>query len=932
MSAASGFRLVIVESPAKAKTIQRYLGPGYRVEASVGHIRDLPQGKAQVPKKYRDEPWAELGVDVNGEFAPIYVISPDKRAKVSELKKTLAGASELLLATDEDREGEAIAWHLQEVLQPSVPVQRMVFNEITPEAIKQAAAHPRALDTNLVDAQETRRVIDRLFGYEISPVLWMKVRGRLSAGRVQSVAVRLLVQRERERIAFTSAEYWDLDVRLTPGEFGARLVALDGVRIATGKDFDDTGALRNTDVARLDAHTANHLADALAGQSARVSSVTEKPFTQRPAAPFTTSTLQQEASRKLRWGAQRTMRVAQGLYERGYITYMRTDSTTLSQTAIHAARTQATELFGQPYVPSAPRVYKSKSKNAQEAHEAIRPSGDNFRTPGEVSGELTGDDFALYELVWRRTVASQMADAKKSTTTVRLAADTTDGRRTEFSASGTVVLFPGFLAAYEEGTDDESEGGGPRSARLPVLAEGDVQDLTDVTAVGHETKPPARFTEASLVKALEERGIGRPSTYASIITTIQDRGYVLKRGSALIPTWLGFSVVRLLEDNFGDLVNFDFTARMEEVLDLVANGDQPRLAVLRRFYFGDGAGGEFPGLHHMVKDWGDIDARENATFPIADSDAVLRVGRYGPYLDVAGRRVNLPADLAPDELTADRVAELLAVVDERELGVNPDTGRVVWAKNGRYGPYVTEALTAAESELTGRKRVKAPTASLLSSMTVADVSLEDALRLLSLPRVVGLHPEDGEPITAQNGRFGPYLTHAGDSRSLPNEEAIFTIDLEGALALFAQPKQRRGRQVDPGVEVGTDPDTGAEIVLKSGRFGPYVTDGTTNASLRTADDPQTLTVQRASELLADRRAAGPPKKRPAAKKATAKKAPAKKAPVKKATAKKAPVKKATTKKSPAKKAPAKRTPAAKVATRKVAAPDSSAEVLVASAD
>ena len=928
MSAASGFRLVIVESPAKAKTIQRYLGPGYRVEASVGHIRDLPQGKAQVPKKYRDEPWAELGVDVNGEFTPIYVVSPDKRAKVNELKKTLAGASELLLATDEDREGEAIAWHLQEVLQPAVPVSRMVFNEITPEAIKHAAAHPRELDTNLVDAQETRRVIDRLFGYEISPVLWMKVRGRLSAGRVQSVAVRLLVQRERERIAFTSAEYWDLDVRLSPGDFGARLVALDGVRVASGKDFDDSGQLRTADVARLDAHAANQLADALAGQSARVTSVTEKPFTQRPAAPFTTSTLQQEASRKLRWGAQRTMRVAQGLYERGYITYMRTDSATLSQTAINAARSQAQELFGQPYVPSAPRVYKSKSKNAQEAHEAIRPAGDNFRTPGEVSGELTGDDFALYELVWRRTVASQMTDAKKSTTTVRLTADTTDGRHTEFSASGTVVLFPGFLAAYEEGTDEEGDGSG-RGARLPVLAEGDSHDLAEVTAVGHETKPPARFTEASLVKALEERGIGRPSTYASIITTIQDRGYVMKRGSALIPTWLGFSVVRLLEDNFGDLVNFDFTARMEEILDLVANGDQQRLAVLRRFYFGDAEGSGFPGLHPMIKDWGDIDARENATFPIANSEAVLRVGRYGPYLDVDGRRVNIPADLAPDELTAERVAELLAVVDERELGVNPQTGRVVWAKNGRYGPYVTEALTPEESELTGRKRVKAPTASLLSTMTVADVTLADALRLLSLPRVVGVHPDDGEPITAQNGRFGPYLTHAGDSRSLPNEEAIFTVDLAGALALFAQPKQRRGRQVDPGVEVGTDPATGGEIVLKSGRFGPYVTDGITNASLRTADDPQTLTLQRASELLADRRAAGPPKKRPT------KKAPARKAPAaKKSAARKAPAtKKPAAKKAPAKKAPARKAPAAKKApAKKPAAATAPVELLVASAD
>ncbi len=894
MSSASGFRLVIVESPAKAKTIQRYLGPGYRVEASVGHIRDLPDGSAQVPTEYRDRDWARLAVDVEGDFTPIYVVTPAKKSKVAELRAHLKGADELLLATDEDREGEAIAWHLLEVLKPKVPVRRMVFNEITPEAIAYAADNTRELDNDLVDAQETRRVIDRLFGYEVSPVLWRKVRSNLSAGRVQSVAVRLLVERERERIAFRAAEYWGIEaVAQDPRRFTSTLSAVGGVRVASGRDFGRDGTLQNTDTLWLDAAAAESLADALGGQPMRVANVVEKPSKRSPAAPFTTSTLQQEASRKKGWGAQRAMRVAQALYDRGYITYMRTDSTTLSDTAIAAARQQAGELFGADHVASAPRRYKSKAKNAQEAHEAVRPAGDHFRTPGELAGELVGDEFALYELIWRRTIASQMSDARVATTTVTLDVTATDGRNCTFTVSGTVVVFPGFLAAYEEGTDEDEKEGRAATTRLPMLAVGDIITPESVTPEGHATKPPARYTEASLVKQLEAKGIGRPSTYAAIISTVVDRGYVRKRGSALIPTWLGFSVVRLLEEHFSELVDFDFTARMEEILDMVSRGEQQRPSVLRRFYFGDAEGGEFPGLHPLiVSGGGGIDARENATFPIAGSDAVVRVGKFGAFVEHEERRLSIPEDLAPDELTAAKVAELLAVPSERELGVAPETGRMVVVKSGRYGPYVTEVLTEEEAELTARKRPKPRTSSLLSSMTPESVTLDDALRLLSLPRLVGEHPADGESITAHNGRYGPYISHSGDSRSLPDEESIFAITVDEALALLAQPKQRGRRAADPGKVVGQDPNSSGEIRLKSGRYGPYVTDGETNASLRAGDDAETLTFDRAVELLAERRAAGPAKKR--TRKATAKKATAKKATAKKATAKKATAKKATT--------------------------------------
>ena len=912
MSKAGGFRLVIVELPAKAKTIQRYLGPGYEVEASVGHIRDLPGKGVKVPDKYKDVPWRTLAVDVDGDFAPIYVIHPSKRAKVAELKEKLKGASELLLATDEDREGEAIAWHLLQVLNPKVPVQRMVFNEITPEAIKRAVAETRDIDNDLVDAQETRRVLDRLYGYEVSPVLWKKVMPKLSAGRVQSVALRLVVDRERERIAFTSAEYWDIQATLDPGPFRARLVAVDSGRVASGKDFDDNGALRTAGAVQLDAATVRQLADALTGQPFVVTDVTEKPSTRRPAAPFTTSTLQQEASRKLRWTAQRTMRVAQGLYERGYITYMRTDSTTLSDTAIKAARAQAGALFGPDHLAGTGRKWTNKAKNAQEAHEAVRPAGDEFRTPADVAGELVGDEFALYDLIWKRTLASQMADAKVATTTVRLGASATDGRRAEFSASGTVIVFPGFLAAYEEGSDDEDSR--PGEGRLPALAKGDPVDVRALDPEGHETKARARYTEASLVKRLEELGIGRPSTYAAIIENILNREYVVKRGSALVPTWLGFSVIRLLEDHFGDLVDFDFTARMEEILDLVAGGDAKKLSVLKRFYFGDREAVDepFPGLHPMVSRIDQIDARANASFPVAGTDAVVRVGRYGPYLERGEERANIPEGLAPDELTAEKAEQLLAEPSgDRELGTDPDSGRLIVAKSGRYGPYVTEVLSEEEAALTGKQKIKPRTGSLFATMSLDTVTLDDALRLLTLPRVIGHHPDDGEPITAQNGRYGPYLTHVKDSRSLTDEEAIFTITLAEALALLAQPKQRRGRAADPGRPMGEDPNSGAAILLKSGRFGPYVTDGETNASLRRADDPETITNERAVELLAERRAAGPSTK--TRKKAAAKKAPAKKSPAKKAAAKKAPAKKTAAKKTAAKKAPAKKAPASTAA-------------------
>lgn len=930
-----GRKLVIVESPAKARTIAAYLGEGFTVEASVGHIRDLPQ-PSELPAEMKKGPFGKFAVDVDNGFQPYYVVDPDKRRKVADLKKALKDADELYLATDEDREGEAIAWHLLEELKPKVPVKRMVFHEITREAIQRALASPRDLDDRLVDAQETRRILDRLYGYEVSPVLWRKVRQGLSAGRVQSVATRMVVERERERMAFREAEYWDVKgtFRLADGAsraddtaFDARLVSLGGARVATGRDFDDRGALRSRgEIVQLGEAEARACAAALEPAAFAVLEVDTKPYTRKPAAPFTTSTLQQEAARKLRMGSRQTMRVAQALYENGYITYMRTDSPALSREATDAARRQAADLYGPEFVPESPRVYSAKNKGAQEAHEAIRPAGDHFRTPGQVARELSGDQFRLYELIWKRTIASQMADARGSTASVRLGAEVDrvpglpgDGpTKAVFAASGTVITFRGFLAAYEESRDaeryaDESgdgagaSGGERGEPRLPQMTAGDPLTAVALTPDGHRTSPPPRYTEASLVKALEERGIGRPSTYASIIGVIQDRGYVSNRGQALVPSWLAFAVTRLLEENFDRLVDYDFTAGMEEDLDAIAAGQKDRVAWLSRFYFGGGEGATATddlGLRDLVENHPEIDAREVNSIEIGDG-IVLRVGRYGPYLEDATapatedgtpRRASVPEDLAPDELTVAKARELLETQPDgdRVLGEDPATGTTIVARNGRYGPYVTEVLpepevpeglSAAEKKRRLAAAPKPRTGSLFRSMQLQTVTLEDALRLLSLPRVVGVDPATGEEITAQNGRYGPYLKKGTDSRTLPSEDAIFDTTLEEALAIYAQPKRGRGQSASTAAlrELGPDPVSAKPIVVKDGRFGPYVTDGETNATLRKGDEVESVTLERAAELLAEKRARGPVKRasaRGGARKTTAK-APARKAATKK---------------------------------------------------
>jgi len=906
----SGRRLVIVESPAKARTIAGYLGNDYVVESSIGHIRDLPHNASEVPAKYKGEPWARLGVNVEADFEPVYVVPKDKKQQITKLKKLLKGSDELFLATDEDREGEAIAWHLLEELKPRVPARRMVFHEITPQAIADAVANPRGIDGDLVDAQETRRILDRLYGYEVSPVLWKKVMSGLSAGRVQSVATRLVVDRERERMAFRAAAYWDIEGSFDAGEgkdpreFPARLINVDGRRVAQGRDFSARGELKSDDVVHLTQEASTALATGLRDQRFTVRSVESKPYTRRPYAPFRTTTLQQEASRKLGFGAARTMQVAQRLYENGFITYMRTDSTTLSGTAIAAARTQVRELYGADYLPEQPRTYTAKVKNAQEAHEAIRPAGSSFRTPRQTG--LSGDEYRLYELIWMRTVASQMKDAQGRTVSIRLGARAPSGGRDvdcEFAASGRVLVFHGFLKAYVEGRDDPRAEQDDRETRLPDVSEGDVVSVVALDPAGHETRPPARFTEATLVRELEEREIGRPSTYASIIGTILNRGYVYKKGTALVPAWLAFAVVRLLEEHFARLIDYQFTARLEDVLDDVAGGRAKRTGVLDRFYFGDG---DLEGLQEMAGDLGDIDARALSTFPLGDGIAV-RVGRYGPYVeDAEERRANIPEDLPPDELTLDLARELLAKPAGMEipLGDDPETGRPIVAKNGRYGPYVTEVLPDDAPRGT-----KARTSSLFKSMSLDTVTLDDALRLLTLPRTVGKDAESDEPITAQNGRYGPYLKKGSDSRSLESEEQLFTITLDQALAIFAQPKQRGRRAASaPLRELGTDPNSEKPVVVKDGRFGPYVTDGETNATLRKADSVDEITLERATELLAEKRAKGPaPRKRArkstkkAAKKSTAKKTAAKKSAAKKSAAKKTAKKTTTAKQAAAKK-------------------------------
>ena len=859
---AASHKLVIVESPAKAKTISKYLGNDYTVLASIGHIRDLVDPK-DLPADKKKGSLAKFSIDIENDFEPYYAISPGKSKTVSDLKKALVGAEELYLATDEDREGEAIAWHLLQILKPKVPVKRMVFHEITKEAIQSALEHTRAVDDNLVQAQETRRVVDRLYGYEISPILWRKINRGLSAGRVQSPAMRLVVERERERMAFVSASYNDVEATFdsqVAGEpqFVAKLQSIDGKRIATGQSFNDAGQL-TADVLLLGAEQAQALAESVKAGTAKisVSSVESKASTRRPAAPFTTSTLQQEASRKLRMSAKQTMDTAQSLYQDGHITYMRTDSPTLSTQAINAARSQASKMFGAEYVPDKPRVYQGKSKNAQEAHEAIRPAGEVFKHPSELASVLSGRAFDLYDLIWKRTVASQMQDAKVSTTTAKIGVTPiSGGTAAEFTASGTVVIFRGFMAAYEESQDESRDGDGDeKESKLPNLTVGQALKAIDVVAKDHQTSPPPRFTEASLVKALEEDGIGRPSTYAAILSTIINKGYVSKRGQALVPEWIAFTVTRFLEENFGNLVDYAFTAQMEEDLDRIASGELDRSDWLKQFYFG---GGSTEGLRPTVENLGDSDPRAINSISIGP-DITLRTGKYGPYIEVMGspeaegadengrRIVNIPEGLAPDELTPAKAQQLIdaPVITDRVMGVDPSTGFNILFKDGRYGPYVT---------LDDEHAAKPKTASLFKTMSPETLTLEDAIALLSLPRTIGVDPESGTEITAQNGKFGPYLMKGKDSRSLASEDQLFSLDLAGALEIFAQPKYGgRRTAATPLKEFGEDPASGLPVFAKTGQFGLYVTDGAVNATVPKDENLEEMSADTAFELLAIRR-------------------------------------------------------------------------------
>jgi DNA topoisomerase I len=890
--------LVIVESPAKAKTISQFLGDDYIVEASVGHVRDLPS--------------KGLSIDVDADFQTEYEVNPNKRDVIKRLKALLKDADELYLATDEDREGEAIAWHLKEVLKPKVPVKRMVFHEITRSAIEHAVENSRDIDYRRVDAQETRRIVDRLYGYPVSQIMWRKVNRGLSAGRVQSPAVRLVVERERERIAFVAADYWDLTAAFpTDPAFTARLVALDGSRVATGRDFGQDGRVSRDDVAVVDEPTAASLRRRLDDQPYTVRSIEEKPWRSRPKPPFMTSTLQQEGGRKLRMSANQVMRIAQGLYEKGYITYMRTDSTTLSQTALDAARSQVRELYGEKYVPAEPRTYAGKSKNAQEAHEAIRPAGETFRTPDQVKGELRKDELGLYDLIWKRTVASQMEDAVGRTISMRIVAEArADGSQPAnectFGASGRVITFPGYLKAYVEDTDDESAERDDAESILPAVTEGDALPTPALTADGHTTSPPARYTEASLVKRMEELGIGRPSTYASIMTTIQDRGYVFKKGTALVPTWTAFAVVNVLERQFGEYVDYEFTAKMEDDLDLIAVGQEDRVPYLKRFWFGDDGSTGGPrgrkGLSVVVDEALEkVDAAEVNTFPLGMDEngemVVAKPGRYGPYVKRGeDDTASIPEGLPPDELTLDKALELLAAPKGDEpIGEHPESGLPVYVKTGRYGPYVQ---LGDQDTLPPDEKPKME--SLFKDMKPEEVTLDGALRLLSLPRVVGTDEETGLPVLARNGRYGPYISKGdekgADARSLESEEELFTVDMARAKALFAEPKRRRGQAAPkpPLRELGDDPVSEKPVVVKDGRFGPYVTDGETNASLRKGDLVEEITIERAAELLQIRRETNPPKKKAGArKKATKKKAAKKKTAAKKSVAKKKATKKAS---------------------------------------
>ena len=886
-----GKPLVIVESPAKARTISKFLGSGYNIEASIGHIRDLPQGAKELPEKYKGEDWAYLGVNVNEGFDPVYVIPREKSKQVAKLRGLLKEANELYLATDEDREGEAISWHLCQVLKPKVPVHRLVFHEITKDAIHEALAHPREVDEDLVRAQETRRIIDRLYGYEVSPLLWRKVRPRLSAGRVQSVAVRLIAQRERERMAFVSATYWDLlgTFAKTSGEsLQAALISVDGRRTPSSRDFDSsTGQLKDPSLLLLDAEQARQLRERLLVGACQVQKVENKPYTSRPSPPFTTSTLQQEANRKCGFTARRTMQVAQSLYENGHITYMRTDSTNLATVAIETARELVTKTYGPDYLPASPRTYQTKVKNAQEAHEAIRPAGADFGFPENLRAGLTADEFKLYDLIWKRTVASQMADAKGHRTTIVIELD-----GAIFQVSGKTIDFPGYLRAYVEGSDDPDADLADREDVLPSVTTGETLKCLKLDGKDHTTQPPNRYSEAALTRALEEMGIGRPSTYASIIDTILAREYVFKKSNALVPTWVAFAVSRLLEDHLPDLVDYQFTAELEDELDAISRGEMSHVDYLKAFYFGN----EHPGLKQQLKNKVDeIDARSVSQIPIGKPDdgeeVCVRVGRYGPFLQQGDRRASLPDKMPPDEVKLDVALEMLdkAAQGDEPLGICPDTHKPVFLKIGRFGPYVQRGTPEDEG--------KPKNASLLKGMQPEDVDLDMALKLLSLPRELGNHPESSEPILAQTGRFGPYVKCGSETRSLPAEISPLEVTLTEALDLLSKPKAGRGakNKKEPIKVFEVSPVTNESVQLLEGRYGPYVTDGTTNASLPRTMAVEEVTLERALDLLAERAAKGPAKKKVTKKKAVKKKVTKKKAAKKKAAKKK------TTKKKAAKK-------------------------------
>jgi DNA topoisomerase-1 len=889
--------LVIVESIAKATRIQSMLGPDYIVKPSIGHIRDLPQSAADIPVSVKGEKWARLGINVNDHFKPVYVVSSDRKKIVAELKAALKQVDELYLATDEDREGEAIAWHLQEVLNPKIPVKRMVFHEITPSAIAKAVSETRELDLRLVDAQEGRRFLDRLVGYEVSPVLWRAVDKARSAGRVQSVAIRLVCERERERMAFTSAPWFDVIAVLSAksAAFDATVETINGSSLATGKNFDASGNLDpKASVQILSEPSAQSIAAKLVGADVRITSIVSTPRTQRPQPPFMTSSLQIEASRKLRFDPERTMRAAQRLYEQGWITYMRTDSTTLSNEAINAARSMARSMFGDDYVADAPRRYDRKVKNAQEAHEAIRPAGETFRSLDEAHGQLGGDELAVYDLIWKRTIASQMVDARLTQDKVRLTSTLhgVEGYEGDveagLSATGLRIEFPGFRRAYVEGTDDPEAELADQERILPALSEGETVPVQSAEAKGHDTQPPDRYSEATLIKKLEDLGIGRPSTYASVMKTIDRRGYVWKKGKSLVPAFRAFAVVNLMQLYFSDLVDYQFTAEMEDQLDDIAQGKQDLEPWLNKFYFGDPtASTELArlGLEHVTHELREFDFAAINSIPLGlapDGEMVsVRSGRYGPYLVHGEDRASIPEATEPDSLGVEYALELLAAPsNDRELGPDELTGQPIFLKAGRYGPYVQVGELLSPKD-------KPRTASLFSTMAPESITLDEAKQLLSLPRTVGDHPEGGGPILAQNGRYGPYLTWGKETRSLESEDQIFTIDLPAALALLAQPKQRgRRAAAGPLKELGEDPVTKREVVIRSGRFGLYVTDGETNATLRLGDTPETISLDRACELLAERRNAEPSTRVRKAVKKAAKKAPAKKTSAKKAVAKK----------------------------------------------